>query len=208
MDPVAEEILTFWFGTTDLAAEMERREVWFRATAEFDRQLARQFADVHEQAASGAFDPFVHAPEECLALIIALDQFPRNIFRGTSRAFAADHKARDIARYALGRGYDRRFARWPKTFVYLPFEHSEELADQEKGIQLDAALGDEEGMKAARGHHHAIRRFGRFPHRNAVLGRANTPEEEEYLKEPPLWGKTAAEVEAIEKRKGVKDAPA
>jgi len=208
MDPLSREILEFWFGTTDMTVEIEKRAVWFRATPEFDRHLIESYAPVHERAASGALDHLMGTAEDCLTLIIALDQFPRNVFRGTARAFAADHKARDIARYALGRGYDRRFARWPKTFVYLPFEHSEELADQEKGIQLYAALGDEEGMKAARGHHHAIRRFGRFPHRNAVLGRANTPEEEEYLKEPPLWGKTAAEVEAIEKRKGVKDAPA
>jgi uncharacterized protein (DUF924 family) len=180
---------------------MERREVWFRATAEFDRQLARQFADVHEQAASGAFDPFVHAPEECLALIIALDQFPRNIHRGTARAFATDPKAREIARHAVARGYDRNLTRWPRTFAYLPFEHSEDLVDQQEALVLYRNLNDEESMEHAIGHHDVIERFGRFPHRNAVLGRTNTPDEEGYLKNPPTWGMTAAEFETREKQK-------
>ena len=137
--------------------------------------------------------------EDCLALVIALDQFPRNIFRGTPRAFDADAKARDIARHAVAQGYDKGFGQWPKVFFYLPFEHSEILADQEQGLTLLGAI-DEEGVQLAIiGHHDAIKRFGRFPHRNAVLGRDNTPEEEEYLKEPPLWGKTAAEVAALEK---------
>jgi len=201
MDPLAEDILTFWFGTTDLTVAFEKRAVWFRATAEFDGQLTARYADAHERAATGALDHFRDSAEECLALILSLDQFPRNIFRGTARAFATDAKARDIARHALDRGYDRAFSHWPRTFCYLPFEHSEEIADQERALVLYKSLNSENSMKSAIGHHDAIRRFGRFPHRNAAMGRRNTPAEEEYLKDPPLWGKTATEVDALEKQK-------
>jgi uncharacterized protein (DUF924 family) len=200
MDPLSRQILEFWFGTTDMTVEIEKRAVWFRSTPEFDRHLIENYTEVHDRAASGALDRLMHTAEDCLSLIIALDQFPRNIFRGAARAFATDPMARRVARHALDRGYERTFARWPRTFAYLPFEHSEDLADQETALALYATLGDEDGMKAAIGHHDAIKRFGRFPHRNAVLGRENTPEEEEYLREPPLWGKTAAEIVEIEKR--------
>lgn len=201
MDPVAKDILSFWFGTTDMTIEIDKHAAWFRATPEFDRQLTERFSAAHERAAAGAFDHFVRDAGECLALIIALDQFPRNMFRGTARAFATDAKAREIARQAIAAGYDRRFSRWPRSFAYLPFEHSEELVDQQQALVLYRSLGDEESLKYAIAHHDAIERFGRFPHRNAILGRRSTPEEEDYLKDPPLWGKTAAEVEALEKQK-------
>lgn len=201
MDPIAEDILTFWFETTDLSADHEKRQVWFRSTPEFDGHLIENYTAIHERAAAGDLDHLMENAEDCLTLIIALDQFPRNIFRGTARAFASDPKARDVARHALERGYDQIFSRWPKTFAYLPFEHSEELADQERALELYLSLDNEESVKSAIAHHGAIKRFGRFPHRNAVVGRQNTPEEEEYLKDPPLWGKTAAEVEEAEKKK-------
>jgi len=206
MDPLAKDILNFWFETTDVSTGFDKRTVWFRATPEFDEQLVTQFADVHAQAASGALDHFMDIAEECLALIVSLDQFPRNIFRGTARAFATDAKARDIAVHAIDQGYDRNFSRWPRTFCYLPFEHSEELADQERGLVLYKGIDNEESMKSVIAHHDAIKRFGRFPHRNAVMARPNTPEEDEYLKDPPLWGKTAAEIEALEIQKGTSDA--
>ena len=205
MNPLAKDILTFWFETTDLNIDFEKRQVWFRSTPAFDEQLISEFSSVHEQAASGALDHLKDSAEECLALIISLDQFPRNIFRGTARAFETDAKARDLARHALKQGYDKGFSRWPKTFCYIPFEHSEYLADQELGLELYKGLS-EESLKSAIGHHDAIQRFGRFPHRNAVLGRENTREEEEYLKDPPMWGKTAAEIEALEKQKAARDA--
>lgn len=201
VDPLSREILTFWFGGADLGVEMEKRQVWFRSTPEFDRYLIDRYTEVHERAAAGELDHFRQTPEDCLTLIMALDQFPRNIYRGTPRAFATDPQARDAARYALDSGYDRAFSRWPRTFVYLPFEHSEALPDQDRALALYRSLGNEDSLKAAVGHHDAIRRFGRFPHRNAVLGRPNTPEEEEYLKDPPLWGKTAAEAAELERRK-------
>lgn len=206
MDPIAKDILTFWFETTDLGTRLEKRAVWFRATAEFDEQLIARYTEIHEQAAGGALDHLMDRAEDCLALVISLDQFPRNIFRGTARAFATDARARDIARHAIDRGYDQGFSRWPRTFCYLPFEHSEHLADQERGLVLYASLDSEDSMKSAVGHHDAIRRFGRFPHRNAVLGRRNTPEEEEYLRDPPRWGKTAAEIEELENQKAARDA--
>ena len=201
MDPLSREILTFWFGTLDLSDEMEKRQVWFRATPEFDRYLVEHYTEVHERAAAGKLDHFKRTREDCLTLIMALDQFPRNIYRGTPRAFATDAKAREVAGYALEQGYDQGLARWPRTFFYLPFEHSERLADQERALVLYGSLGNEDSMRAAVGHHAAIKRFGRFPHRNVVLGRPNTPEEEEYLKDPPLWGKTAAEAAELEARK-------
>ena len=201
MAPLSREILTFWFETLDLSVEMEKRQVWFRSTPEFDRYLVEHYTGVHERAAAGELDHLKGTPEDCLTLIMALDQFPRNIYRGTPRAFATDAKAREVALYALEQGYDQGFARWPRTFIYLPFEHSELLADQERALVLYRSLGNEDSMRAAVGHHAAIKRFGRFPHRNAVMGRPNTREEDEYLKDPPLWGKTAAEAAELEARK-------
>lgn len=206
MNPLAKKILTFWFETTDMSTNFDKRSLWFRSTPEFDAQLISQFTGVHEQAAAGALDQFKNSADECLALILSLDQFPRNIYRGTARAYATDRKARDITTFALEQGYDKTFSRWPKTFCYLPFEHSEELSHQERALVLYKSLDSEESMKSAIGHHSAIERFGRFPHRNAILGRQNTPEEEEYLKDPPLWGKTAAEIEELEKQKATSDA--
>lgn len=201
MDSVAKEILTFWFGTHNPSSDIERRDVWFKSTPEFDGKLISDFTGIHERAANGELDYLSETAAECLALIIALDQFPRNIYRGTPRAFDADPKARDIARFALDRGYDRDFTYCPRVFTYLPFEHSEELVDQERALVLFTGLNDERARNSAIGHHDAIRRFGRFPHRNRVLGRENTPEEEEYLKDPPTWGMTAAEAAELEERK-------
>ncbi|MBO6785141.1 MAG: DUF924 domain-containing protein, partial [Alphaproteobacteria bacterium] len=171
MDPLAEDILTFWFGHTDLARDMERRDVWFRSTPEFDAEIVRRYSEAHERAGGGAFDHFVETPGECLALVIALDQFPRNMFRGSPRAFATDAKAREITRHALDRGHDLGLGSWHRIFLYLPFEHSEHLADQDRACELYAPLGEERALEAAHGHRDAIRRFGRVPHRNAVLGR-------------------------------------
>ena len=206
MDPLSEEILSFWFGTTDLSAEIERRDIWFRSTPEFDQSLVDRYTGLHERAAAGSLDGFRQTAGDCLALIIALDQLPRNIFRGTGRAFHTDPKARDVAQHALAAGYDQNFSRWPKTFTYLPFEHSEILADQEQAVVLYESLNDERSMQSAVAHRDAIKRFGRFPHRNATMGRENTPEEEEYLKDPPLWGKTAAEVAELERKKAAQEA--
>ena len=204
MDPLSEDILRFWFGDTDVAVEHERRDVWFRSTSEFDTEIDRRYRDLQELAGGGAFDHFVEDPAECLALILMLDQFPRNLYRGSPRSFGTDAKAREITRVALERGHDRGMSTWHRVFLYIPMEHSENLADQDRACALYESVGNERSLEAARGHRDAIRRFGRFPHRNAVLGRVNTPEEDGYLKDPPLWGMTAAEVAEIEKLKASK----
>jgi uncharacterized protein (DUF924 family) len=201
MDPIAKDILAFWFNTTELTTDFDKRAVWFRATPDFDQQLIERFTGIHKQAAAGALDHFKGSAEESLALIVSLDQFPRNIFRGTPRAYATDAKARDVARHAIEQGYDKSYSRWPMLFCYLPFEHSEVLVDQQRALVLYKNLDNEESMKSAIGHHDVIEKYGRFPHRNAIMGRQNTPEEDEYMKDPPLWGKTAAEVEELEKQK-------
>ena len=201
MDPLSEDILEFWFGDADTTRDMERRDVWFQSTPEFDDDIDRRYRAIQERAGGGAFDHFIGDPGDCLALVLMLDQFPRNLFRGSPRAFATDAKAREVARMALDHGPDRGMGRWHRLFFYLPFEHSEHLADQDRACALYEDVGDERALAAAYGHRDAIRRFGRFPHRNAALGRVNTPEEEVYLEDPPLWGKTAAEVAEIERRK-------
>jgi len=201
MDPLSTDVLTFWFSDTDLSRDMERRDVWFRSTAEFDAELISRFRDAHERAGGGAYDHFVDDPASCLALVLMLDQFPRNIFRGSPRAFGTDAKAREVTRIALDRGYDRGMASWRRIFLYLPFEHSENLADQDRACALYENLGQERSLQSALDHREAIRTFGRFPHRNDVLGRVSSPEEEAYLQDPPLWGKTEDEVAAIEQRK-------
>lgn len=208
MDAIAEQILTFWFGTTDMTQPMEKREVWFRSTPEFDQSLIDNYSAVHERALAGELDHLKATPEECLALIISLDQFPRNIYRGTPQAFAADPKAREITNYALDEGYHLEMGKWPRIFLYLPLEHSEEFADHERVLPLYKEVADEQSIQSAQGHHDTIKQYGRFPHRNEVLGRQNTPEEDEYMKNPPTWGKTKAEVEEMERRKAEREAAA
>lgn len=206
MDPLSTDVLTFWFGDTDLTQEMERRDVWFRSTPAFDTELTARFIEIQERAGGGAFDHFVDDPGDCLALILMLDQFPRNMYRGSPRAFGTDAKAREIARIALDRGYDQGMASWRRIFLYLPFEHSEDLADQDRACALYENLGQERSYQSALDHREAIRRFGHFPHRNDVLGRVSTLGEVAYLEDPPLWGKTEAEVAEIERSKAEKGA--
>lgn len=195
MESIAEEILTFWFGTTDLTVDIEKRDVWFKSTPEFDATLTERFESVHLRAAGGQLDHLMETPAECVALAISLDQFPRNIYRGTSKAFDADAKARSVAHHGLERGYHEVVSARPRQFLVLPLVHSEELYDQQLAVELYATLDDPKSLQGAKDHRDAIAQFGRFPHRNRVLGRASTPEEEEYLKTPPTWGMTKAEAE-------------
>jgi len=194
---LTEDILTFWFEDLDLARPRDKRDVWFKSTPEFDQAIEDNFRAAYEDAAAGRLDKMKESREGCLALILILDQFSRNLFRNNPQAFAADAKAREFARHALDNGFDQGLSDFVRVFFYLPFEHSEKLADQESAMKLFQPMNNENTTKAAIGHHDAIARFGRFPHRNAVLGRQNTPEEEEYLKDPPMWGKTAAEAEKV-----------
>ena len=166
------EILEFWF-----AHEAD----WFRKTDAFDAELRGQFLSTHERLASGS--EWLEPAADCLARIIVLDQFPRNMFRGTARAFATDALALQAARHARSQRYDESYSREEKIFAYLPFEHSEVLADQELACALMQPLGEEQ-YRYAIAHRDIIARFGRFPHRNAILGRASTPEEVACLATP------------------------
>jgi uncharacterized protein (DUF924 family) len=199
MHPIAEEILTFWFGTVDLTADIQKRDVWFKSTPEFDAELIENFSECHERAAAGEFDHFRETAAHCLALIVALDQFPRNIYRGSAKAFHTDEKACAISHHALAQGFDTHIGLEPRKFFYLPLVHSEKLSDQELAVEKYRAFDDEKSLKSSIGHRDAIRQFGRFPHRNSILSRTNTPEEDEYLKTPPTWGMTAAEAAENEK---------
>ena len=154
---------------------------WFEKSAELDEEIRRRFLPIHEAAAAGKLGAWEQNAEGALALLILLDQFPRNLFRGQARAFATDPLARAIAAAAIVRGFDAQAEAGMRTFFYLPFEHSEDLADQERGVAFYKAAGDADGLKWAEVHADIIRRFGRFPHRNPVLGRVTTPEEQAFL---------------------------
>lgn len=156
-------------------------ERWFNKDAAFDEEIRQRFLTSYEAAAEGKLSAWEDSAEGALALLILLDQFPRNMFRGSARAFAADPLARAVAAGALVRGFDAQVPSSMRAFFYLPFEHSEDLADQERAVALFKASGDADGLKWAELHADIIRRFGRFPHRNAVLGRKTTAEERAFL---------------------------
>lgn len=175
----ANEVVAFW-----RAAGPSR---WFRKDAAFDAEFRQRFLTAHEQAAGGALDDWSSTAEGTLALLILLDQFPRNSFRGTARMFSTDEQALAIARRAVDAGLDQQVEQELRNFVYLPFMHSEAMADQERAVALTGPL-DAESHKFAILHRDIIARFGRFPHRNAQLGRATTPEEQVFLDEGGFAG--------------------
>lgn len=188
-----DEVIDFWFGGPGSDERGRHRPVWFRKDERylpdvFDAECRERFLATYEAAAQGALDHWLESADGALALIVVLDQFPRNIFRGAARAYAADAKARAAAELTLERGFDRAAPATVRVFFYLPFEHSEELVDQERSLELFQQFeGSERGeivLESARRHHEIIARFGRFPHRNAALGRESTPEELAFLKEP------------------------
>ncbi len=156
-------------------------KAWFRKDEAFDAEIRRRFLGIHEAAAEGLLTDWESSAESALALLILLDQFPLNMFRGTARMFASDPLARAIAAGAIVRGFDAAVAREMRGFFYLPFMHSEALEDQMRSVAFYKAIDDADGLKWADEHADIIRRFGRFPHRNAVLGRATTPEEKAFL---------------------------
>ncbi len=181
-DSRAAEVLSFWFRGP------EKRKAWFEKDPAFDAEIRARFLPLHEAAAAGALARWRDSPGDCLALVVALDQFPRNMFRGSARAFAADPLALATAKHALALGYDRAMLPVERQFLYLPLEHSESLADQERCLELmrEIAVFPETAdlPKWAQAHLDIIQRFGRFPHRNAALGRASTPEEIAFLQQP------------------------
>jgi uncharacterized protein (DUF924 family) len=149
--------------------------------AAFDAEVRERFSDLHQRLVQNP--EWLDEARDCLARVIVLDQFPRNMYRGTPRAFASDALALEAAKHMVAKGWDRGLLPVEKQFVYLPFEHSESLADQERACELMRPLGEELYDWALR-HKRIIERFGRFPHRNEILGRASTPEEIEFLKQP------------------------
>ena len=182
------EVLEFWFGAPDSPEFGRPRAAWFVKSAAFDALIRDRFLAAHEAAAAGALDAWSSRPLAALALAIVLDQFPRNMFRGTPRAFAADARALALARDAVGRGFDEVLLPVQRWFVYLPFEHAEDLAMQRESLRLFERLATDAAgagtLTYAMRHYAVIERFGRFPHRNPILGRASTPEESAFLALP------------------------
>jgi uncharacterized protein (DUF924 family) len=153
---------------------------WFAKDAEFDRRFRERFLSLHEAAARGELTGWLATPNGALALLLLLDQFPRNAFRGTPRMYASDAMAREAAAAALAAGHDRAVESELQLFFYLPFGHSENLAHQERSVALNRRLGERDLSHAQR-HRDIVRRFGRFPHRNPILGRTMTPAEQQFL---------------------------
>jgi uncharacterized protein (DUF924 family) len=168
-----QDVVSFW--------QAAGADKWFTKDTAFDAAVRERFLAVYEAAAAGALGDWEATPQGALALLIALDQFPRNMFRGSARIYAADAIARAVAERALAHGFDRAVAQDLRTFFYLPFMHSEMLADQERSVALYRALGDAESLRYAEDHADIVRRFGRFPHRNDILGRESTAEEQAFL---------------------------
>ena len=169
------DILTFW---RDAGPDR-----WYKRDDAFDAELRRRFLTVWEKASRGELSAWEASDDGALALVIVLDQFPRNMFRGDARTYASDALAREVAHRAIERGVDKRIDPALRQFLYLPFNHSENLADQLSCIELTRAAGNAENLEWAEHHADIIRRFGRFPHRNRLLGRDTTPEEQAFLDE-------------------------
>jgi uncharacterized protein (DUF924 family) len=167
------DILAFW--------QAAGRDKWFKKDAGFDADIRARFLATYEAAAAGTLSDWESTAKDALALVIVLDQFPRNMFRGEARTFAADPIARQVADRALARGFDAQVPEAMRGFFYLPFEHSEEMADQERSVALYRAAGDADNLEWAELHADIIRRFGRFPHRNKMLGRTTTAKEQAFL---------------------------
>jgi uncharacterized protein (DUF924 family) len=161
---------------------------WFKKVRAFDEAIRLKFEPTHHRAARGEYDGWAESAEGALALLILLDQFPRNLFRGSAHQFATDPMARAVARAAIERGFDRHVDANLRNFFYLPFEHSEDLADQDYSIALCTEAGDADNLKWAALHRDIIVRFGRFPHRNTALARATTPDEQAFLDEGGFAG--------------------
>jgi uncharacterized protein (DUF924 family) len=171
-----DEVLHFWFD--ELSAEQ-----WWRKDDAVDARIRTRFLPVYEDVASRPAIA-VAEPRVALATVIVLDQFPRNMFRGDPRTYATDAQARAVAKASIAAGQDRALPKEERVFLYMPLQHSEDAADQRLGVELVSALGDEEWTRFALAHQRIIERFGRFPHRNAVLGRPSTAEEIASLDEP------------------------
>jgi uncharacterized protein (DUF924 family) len=169
-----QDLLDFWFAP-------DHEKLWFRATPDFDRQIRQRFESAWLAAQAGQLNDWEGTPQGALALVILLDQLPLNMFRGQPQGFATESMARIVARHAIERQFDERLPDKGKAFLYMPFMHSEDLVDQERSVALFRTAGLSENLKFAFHHRDIIRRFGRFPHRNAILGRSSSAEEKAWL---------------------------
>lgn len=169
-----EEIIEFWY-----SAEMQKR--WFSSTPELDTEIRNKYESLWADAAKGELDEWKNSPEGCLALIIVLDQFPLNMFRGEARSFKTEHQAIETTKYALAKDYHQTLPAEKLAFLYMPLMHSENLEDQTLSVKLFGEARLESNLRFAEHHRELIRKFGRFPHRNAILGRESTAEEIAYL---------------------------
>lgn len=168
------DVLAFWYSD-------EMRTKWFASTPPLDALIKTRFEATWEAALRDELDDWRNSADGCLALVIILDQFPLNMFRGSAKSFISEAKSRDVARHAIDQGFDKEIDASRLAFLYMPFMHSENLADQDFSVALFEAAGLENNLRFARHHRELVRRFGRFPHRNAILGRASTPQEIDYL---------------------------
>jgi len=193
IDPQAAAVLAFWFGEPASAERGTYRALWFEKSEATDRDIADRFGALIERALRGELADWAQAPESALAQIVLLDQFTRNVFRDTPRAFAGDARALAAATAMVGRRQDEALPALQRSFVYMPFEHAEGLGAQDEAVRLftrllestpDASPGLRSMLDYAEKHRAVIRRFGRFPHRNAVLGRHSTPDEVAFLQQP------------------------
>ncbi len=185
-EPLVElksHIFEFWFAQNALDQAIEFNPSWFEPEAGFDEKVAKRFALDYQQAIAGALAPLIRVPDGCVALVLLLDQFPRNMFRGTARAFATDKQALAVTRHAIREGFDTGVGLYPKMFLYLPLEHSESLNDQDHSVTLFRDLGAEVQLDHALRHREIIAEFGRFPGRNKALGRDSTPAERTFLEQ-------------------------
>lgn len=179
------DIYGFWFGAPGTKGNGDVRDIWFGGGPSVDREIRRRFLRPYEEAVAGEFSGWTSGARSWISLIVLLDQFPRNIFRGDEMSFAADPLARQYAHRLIASPIHEELMTVEKVFAYLPLEHSEDIEDQEKCVALFRAIDPhdkkEEWIDFAVQHHDIIRRFGRFPHRNDILGRADTPDEEAWL---------------------------
>lgn len=184
----ATEVLDFWFGAPHTPEYGHRRDVWFKKDEVFDVEIGTRFQPLWARARDGTLTEWTSAARTLLALIVLCDQFPRNMFRGQALAFSTDAHALAGARTMVERGWDRDFSLYERAFIYLPFEHAESMPEQNRAVELFASLrGSPDGdsyYEYALRHRTVIQRFGRFPHRNQVLDRISTTDEEDYLSQP------------------------
>lgn len=184
--PLINQVLSFWFGTPKSAEYGKPKPVWFTSTPEIDQNLRIQFEKTYEQAKAGEFDDLKNTPEGALVLILIFDQFPRNMYRFTAKAFDTDIKAREISKFSISLGFDQQLPPFMRTFIYMPLEHSENIEDQNQSVALFEKLGDANNLKYAIDHQNVIKQFRRFPSRNQSLGRISTDAEIDFLKKISL----------------------